>query len=73
MENSWYFLNVIAGVRQYKEEVSQQIVKLELELEFNAKKDKEYKIEAIKDIAVCTKAVENQLPELYYLVSWNTT
>ena len=32
--------------------------------------NKEYKVEAIRDIAVYTKEAERHLPGLYYLVEW---
>lgn len=41
----------------------------EFKLEFNAREDKEYKIEAIKVNTVYNKEVEGQLPGFYYLVS----
>ena len=42
----------------------------ELEPEFVAGNNKEYKVEAIKDSAVYAKEAEGHLPGLYYLVSW---
>ena len=41
----------------------------EPELEFDAGSNKEYKVEAIIDIAVYAKEAEEHLPGLYYLVS----
>lgn len=43
---------------------------LKLEQKFDSSKDKEYKIEAIRDSATHIKAVKSQLPGSYYLVSW---
>ena len=40
----------------------------ELELEFDAGNNKEYKIEAIKDSAVYAKEAEEHLPGPYYLI-----
>ena len=37
---------------------------------FDADNNKEYKVEAIIDIAVYAKEAEGHLPSLYYLVSW---
>lgn len=39
-----------------------------LKLKLNARKDRKYKIEAIRDSAIYNKVVECQLPELYHLV-----
>lgn len=41
-----------------------------LELEFNIKKDKEDKIEAILDNIIYTNKAKDQLSGLYYFVSW---
>ena len=38
--------------------------------EFELGDDKEYKMEAIRDSAICTKKVDGHLLGLYYLVSW---
>ena len=40
------------------------------EPEFDTGNNKEYEVEANKDSAVYAKEVEEQLPGLYYLVSW---
>ena len=42
------------------------------EKEFEAKNNKEYKIKAIINSAVYGKEVNNQIPDLYYLVSWKS-
>ena len=42
----------------------------ELEPEFDAGDNKEYKVEAIIDSAVYAKKAKGHLPGLYYLVSW---
>ena len=44
----------------------------ELEPEFDAGDNKEYKVEAIIDSAVYVKKAERHLPGLYYLVSWKS-
>ena len=41
----------------------------ELEPEFNASNNKEYKIEIIKDSTIFAKEAKGHLPGLYYLVS----
>lgn len=41
---------------------------LELEIELDIRKDKEYKVEVTKNSTVYTKVVKGQLPGLYYLV-----
>ena len=38
--------------------------------EFEPGNDKEYKVEAIRDSAAYTKAVDGHLPGLYYMVTW---
>ena len=40
--------------------------------EFNAGNNKEYKLEAIKNSTVYAKKVERHLPDLYYLVFWES-
>lgn len=50
-----------------------RVNKIELEPKFKASKDKEYKVEAIRDnVIYANKAARDQLLELYYLVSWKS-
>ena len=44
-----------------------------IQLEFEAGNDKEYKVDGIQDTAIYAKeSVIRQLPGLYYLVSWKS-
>ena len=43
---------------------------LELESEFDAGNNKEYKVEAIKNSTIYAKKAKRYLSGLYYLVSW---
>ena len=55
--------------------VEQITIKKEQEFlipEFESGNDKEYKMEAIRDIAVYTKQADRHLPELYNLVVWKS-
>lgn len=44
---------------------------LELKLELDLEKNKKYKVEAIMDSIICTKAIKDLLQGLYHLVYWN--
>lgn len=50
-----------------------QVNKLpKLESELNTRKDKEYKVEVIKDSIVYAEFAKSQLLDLHYLVSWKS-
>ncbi len=53
-----------------KERVNKALPEPEKEFEFEAGDNKEYEIEAIIDSAVYEQQANNQMPGLYYLVSW---
>ena len=41
-----------------------------MELKFDTNNSKGYEVEALRDSAVYTKELEDQIPSLYYLVAW---
>lgn len=45
---------------------------LELKSELDAGIDKEYKVGTIQDSIVYNEVMKDQLPKLYYLISWNS-
>lgn len=52
-----------------KKQVNQSNL-LEIEKKFKAKDNQEYKVKSMIDSIVYGKEIENQLPDLYYLVLW---
>ncbi len=53
-----------------RERVDKALPEPEKEVEFGAGDSKEYEVEAIIDSAVYGKQANDQMPFLYYLVSW---
>lgn len=68
MRNSQCFSHVNTVAKHTNKEHFNEL--LELELELNAGKNKEYKIEIVKNSIIYNKAAEDQILGLYYLISW---
>ncbi len=71
LSTSWRIYDVFYILFQKKDTIKKRQVNnaLEkLEKEFEAGKDKEYKVKAIIDNAMYSKEINNQMPGLYYLV-----
>ncbi len=50
--------------------MDQALPESEKDLEFEAASDKEYKVKPIIDNAIYSQQANDQMPGLYYLISW---
>lgn len=48
--------------------MDKEFINLYLDLELNARNNKKYKVERIKDSTICVKKIRGQLSDFYYLV-----
>ena len=69
MEDSRHLSRISAGTRYHKEE---RVNNMQLDFEFQASNNKKYEVDSIWDSAVYARQLAEQLPGLYYLVSWKS-